>query len=212
MRPVIDLVDRVAGAERRPTSAAGTVLDVDIGGDSRRALGVPAVSRIIWTVRGIPARSELRTAVAIQPQAVEPFEGAVVFRIGMSDGRTYEEIFSRRIGPGASADTRRWTPVVVDLSRYGGWQWSVFYRPDTLTWQVIFNTNASVAGQRAEIVAWWGEPAIYAPAGRDGTRAVDGLASPAVARSFDFSAAGAHTSDIAPLLTGRMCGSGGRMA
>ncbi len=44
------------------------------------------------------------------------------------------------------------------------------------------------------------------------TRSVDGLASSAVARSLTFPPPPRTLVDIAPLLTGRMCGSGGRMA
>jgi hypothetical protein len=53
--------------------------------------------------------------------------------------------------------------VTVDLSGYGGWQWSLFYRPWTTTWRLIFSTDVSPPGA-APNPAWdwavWAEPAI----------------------------------------------------
>ena len=68
-----------------------------------------------------------------------------LFRIGISDERSYEgaRVGGRpRIGAGLE-------PVAIDLSKYSGFKWSLFYRPREKTWKVIFNTTIQGLGVRS---------------------------------------------------------------
>jgi hypothetical protein len=79
----------------------------------------------------------------------------VVFRIGVSDGRTYYELLTRHVNPYDAPDDRRWIPVTVDLRPFAG-----------KAVDIIFNTDPSPPGVPADgrnDLALWGEPTV-APA------------------------------------------------
>ena len=57
--------------------------------------------------------------------------------MGLSDHRHYEQPFALDV----PAATNAWTPIRVDLGPYSGRQWSVFYRPATITWDLILNAD-----------------------------------------------------------------------
>ena len=77
------------------------------------------------------------------------------FRIGISDRRTYETLATRIVRAADCAHGS--TGMTIDLSRYAGWQWSLFYRPDERRWDLIFG----VTGTSGEIDgAMWGMPRI----------------------------------------------------
>ncbi len=150
----VDLIAQFDTAERRPDPKMFQVGDVDLNGESRKAIAVaPALgTRIIWRVR-IPDDGWLRVAVGIKPEAWEQEGDGVLFRVGVSDGRTYEPLFSQHVAPFANKGDRKWIPVMVDLSAYAGEEM-----------QVIFNTNSSEPGkgddQRGDL-ALWGSPEIF---------------------------------------------------
>jgi hypothetical protein len=154
----ISLVDTFATAEKRPDTGANAIAvrEVAIGGSARRTIVAPPVSRIVWPI-AIPRNAELRVGLAVESAASRP-SGTVVFRIGVADDRTYEQLFQRRVE--ASASTA-WIEAVVDLGAYAGFQWSLFYWPDGRNWSVIFNTNRPPrAGDGGSLRALWGEPAV----------------------------------------------------
>lgn len=75
----------------------------------------------------------------------------------MSDARIYEQLESVTIAsPGA------WTDLVVDLSAYAGWKWSLFYHPNSIAWHVAFSTDA-VGGRAGR--ALWATPEILTDLG-----------------------------------------------
>jgi hypothetical protein len=157
----VDLVAAFPTAERRPAGASFDVADTTIGGESHRTIAPPAISRVTWQLH-IPARAVLKTAIALKPEAwTEPGNG-VLFRIGVAEGRTYEDLFIRLVDPFHVVEDRRWIPVTVDLSPYGGFKWSLFYHPSRLTWRVIFNTNSGPPGtdDRTGDLPVWAEPII----------------------------------------------------
>lgn len=133
----IDLLQLLPSAERR---AAGRVDDairigaVATGNGEDAALFLRAPARVTWTLR-IPARAALTATARI----VEG-QGATL-RVGFSDNRSYDGIYKLELTAGAA-----WQPVTVDLRRYGGWQWSLFYRPWEITWHVILNADATPGG------------------------------------------------------------------
>jgi hypothetical protein len=38
--------------------------------------------------------------------------------------------------------TPTWREIRADLSAYAGWKWSLFYRPDRITWRVVLAADA----------------------------------------------------------------------
>ena len=160
--PATDLVAGLDAAERRPAAAAFTVVDMDISGQSLRAIVPPPIGRITWQT-GLPGRAVLKTSLALHPDAWTQEGNGVLFRIGIAEGRTYEELLTRLVDPYHVVEDRRWIPITIDLSAYSGFKWSLFYQPSRLTWRIIFNTNAGPPGtgdQRGDLPLW-GEPAIY---------------------------------------------------
>ncbi len=134
----VDLVVLFDEAEKRsamPAAEAFAVVDEAIEGDTRRAIYAHPPSRIIWKLL-IPRDAWLRTALGIRREAWEQEGDGVLFRVGVSDGRTYEELLSQHLNPVANPGDRRWVPVNIDLSAYSG----EFV-------ELIFNTNTSPPGQ-----------------------------------------------------------------
>jgi hypothetical protein len=149
----IDLLARYDTAEKRPNPSLFQVGDVDLNGETRKAIAVAPASgtRLIWKVR-IPDDGWLRVAVGLKPEAWDKEGDGVLFRVGVSDGRSYEPLFSQLVAPFANKGDRHWIPVMVDLSAYAGEEM-----------EVIFNTNSSQPGkgddQRNDL-AVWGAPEI----------------------------------------------------
>lgn len=150
---VLDLVGDFQRAEKRPSATAFQVAEHTLASVRHATIDGSTPSRIIYTTR-FPAHGVLRTDVAVLP-ASQSGGGAVRFRIGISDRRLYEPLAERIV---TVADTARagWTHLAVDLSRYGGWQWSLFYRPGRHAWQLILNAD-QIEGQTR---ALWGAPAV----------------------------------------------------
>lgn len=157
------LFDRFAEAERRPPDPAAFSREtVVIGGVSRRVIFAHPPTRLTYTLR-LPARARLTTAIAIKPEAWSGSGDGAVFRIGIADARRYDALFARQLAPRTAPADRAWIPVTVDLSGYGGWQWSLFYRPWETTWRLVFSTDISLPGAPPD-PSWdwavWAEPAI----------------------------------------------------
>lgn len=119
---------------------------------------MPVPSRITWRLP-LPRHGVLRMAVARDDSrgAAAP---PVRFRLGVSDHRIYEGLASVTLGGGA----RGWVDLHADLSAYAGRKWSLFYRPDGITWHVVLAADAVHAGEQP--LALWGAPEIVAPADR----------------------------------------------
>jgi hypothetical protein len=150
----IDLLTEISRAERRavkPVEEAVRVDFVDGDGGSRPSLLMEAPARVIFPVR-MPERARfLSAARLLSPRTAT---SAVTIRLGLANDRGYYELVRIKIGsvmtPGDG-----WTPVDVDLSRYSGWQWSLFYRPARLVWRLILNADATPGGTVA-----WARPMI----------------------------------------------------
>ena len=145
----IDLLKASDRAEKRPAGGRFEVVERTCGGGRIAGLGVPAPSRIIYRLN-FPLRARLVTV----PSLDGPADASAEFRIGISDGRTYETLLTRTITGGTCAPE---FPIAIDLSAYAGWQWSLFYRPDERTWELIL--GVSVTGGAAA-GATWGVPRI----------------------------------------------------
>ena len=142
----------VDGAELRPSRDAVQATTATLDGVSRRVLAATGVARMTWTLR-IPPHASFRTWIGVLPVSGPPT--TALFRIGVADDRVYEELLMRRVNPVEEAGDRSWMPIDVDLRRYGGFQWSLFYRPGDHAWKVILNVSTTGPG-----MAVWAEPTI----------------------------------------------------
>jgi hypothetical protein len=148
--PVIDLLREMDRAEKRPPNGFEVVAHA--AGDRVRAAIVVAVpSRLTIPLR-VPHRGALRASVALH--SADP-AAAVRFRVGVSDDRIYEAL-GQTVVTGAE---RGWVDLRADLSAYAGFKWSLFYRPDRVTWRLVLATDP-VAGAPTRGV--WGAPEIVA--------------------------------------------------
>jgi len=156
------LFDRFPQAEQRAGGhTAFAREDIVIGGERRRVIYAHAPTRLTFAL-SLPARARLSTAIALKPEAWQGGGDGVVFRIGIADERRYDPLFVRHVNPFANPDDRRFIPVMVDLSSYGGWQWSLFYRPWTTTWRIVLATDAGPPGSGNTAWDWavWADPMI----------------------------------------------------
>ena len=115
----------------------------------RHCVRLPAPGRLTWTLP-LPHRGALHTEVAA-------IDGPVGFRVGIGDGRTYEVLATVPLLPSDG-----WKSLVVDLSAYAGWKWSLFYHPDRMRWRIILSTDA-VHGRTG--IGLWSAPIITTRAG-----------------------------------------------
>jgi hypothetical protein len=139
----VDLLASLNRAEKRPSGETITTTIATLDGPPEAAVDVPAMSRIVWSVR-MPDHAVLRTAVGASPQMAAAIGGRAVFRIGISDERTYDELSTTEVSLGSA---QAWRRVAIDLSKYSGFKWSLFYRPREKTWNVIFNTRIKGLGR-----------------------------------------------------------------
>jgi hypothetical protein len=130
----VDLLFHFKDAVHRPDPAPFEIREHTAGGRARPSLVVPPVSRVIWRVP-IPERARLVLHAAV-PADTGP--ATAVFRVGISDGRQYETLAQRSV---TSAETAAaWVEMAADLSMYAGRKFSIFYRPDSIRWQLIVGT------------------------------------------------------------------------
>ena len=158
----LSLFDRFAQAEQRAAAPGAFAREnILLDGHLRRVIYAHAPTRLTWAMK-LPARARLTTAVALRPEAWAGDGDGVVFRIGIADDRRFDALFQRHVNPHGDIDDRRAIPVSVDLSPYGGWQWSIFYRPWTTTWHIVLATDAGLPGSGNTAWDWavWVEPTI----------------------------------------------------
>jgi hypothetical protein len=154
----IDLLEALRGADIRPTDRpadAVHVIDAAVGGQVKRSLSAAVPTRVIYTLR-IPPHAIFSTSLSADASAPHATGAGVVFRLGISDGRVYEPLLDQSI---PAREEASWTPVRLDLSRYAGWQWSLFYHPSNIVWQLVLNTYPSGAGAE-HLRGLWATPAI----------------------------------------------------
>jgi hypothetical protein len=149
---LVDLFDQAVKRSTLPDEEAFAVTDEVLAGESKRAIFAHPPSRITWQVT-VPRDAWLRTSLGIKPEAWDGGGDGVLFRIGISDGRSYDELLFQHVHPQGSKGDRRWMPVTIDLSPYA--------REEV---ELIFNTNTSLPGEGDDSegdLALWGEPQIF---------------------------------------------------
>ncbi len=145
----VDLIAAFATAEKRPATGTFEVIEADLNGDKKRAIYTVPTSRIIWRMK-IPDDAWLRLSLATKPESWDKEGNGVLFRIGVSDGRAFDDLIIQHVDPYNNKGDRRWIPVNVDLSAYAGEQV-----------EVILNTNTSPKGvpdDPRNDMALWGAP------------------------------------------------------
>jgi hypothetical protein len=150
---VIDLIAELPAAEKRSNQEAGpegiVVEQVSIDGSTRPSILARPFTRIIYTVT-VPPSAWLETSFALKPEVWDqPGDGAQ-FRVGISEGATYDELLRQYVNP--KRGDRRWFTARLDLSAYEG-----------RTVKVILNTDPGPpgSGDRTNDEAVWAGPRIY---------------------------------------------------
>jgi len=159
--PITNLLDTLDQAERRPLGATFDLATVTLSGETHRAVATPGGSRITWELH-LPDRAVLQVLVALKEEAWTIEGDGVLFRVGIAEGRTHEDLLTRVVNPYGQPDDRKWIPLTVDLGAYSGFKWSLFYHPRGLLWRIVLNTNAGLPGStdsRGDMPLW-AEPRI----------------------------------------------------
>jgi len=152
----IDLISLLPEAQTvshwtEPGDAPFTVKNVSLAGESHKAVFAPAFSRIRWKVQ-VPRRGTLEVYYGLREDGWAGDGNGVVFSIGVSDGRTFEEFVREAVNPKDNDRDRRWLSATIDLAAYEG--------------QVVelnFNTYSGPRRDdpdRRNDVALWGDPRI----------------------------------------------------
>jgi hypothetical protein len=152
----IDLLAQLPDAQkssdwREPGDAPFTVADVTLAGQPHKAVFAPAFSRIRWKVE-VPRRGTLEIYYGVREDAWTADGNGVQFRIGVSDGRTYEEYLKEVVNPKDRERDRRWLSASIDLSAYEG-----------QLVEINLNTDAGPPRDdrdRRHDFGLWGEPRI----------------------------------------------------
>jgi hypothetical protein len=148
----VDLLAKVGEAERRsnvddPKQFGAESVTID--GTTKKAILVRPHSRLTYTV-AVPPDAWLDVAFALKPETWDlPGDGAQ-FRVGVSDGRNYEELLRQYVNP--KRGDRKWFSVRLDLSAYEDRQV-----------RLVFNTDPGPPGDGdvTNDLAVWAEPRVY---------------------------------------------------
>lgn len=154
----IDLVALLPEAQKvshwtEAGDAPFTVKPVSLAGESHTAVFAPAFSRIRWKVQ-VPRRGTLEVYYGLREDAWTGEGNGVVFSVGVSDGRTFEEYLREIVNPKAHDRDRRWLSATIDLTAYEG-----------QLVELNFNTYSGPprdGTDRRNDFALWGAPRIIA--------------------------------------------------
>ena len=145
----VDLLALFDQAQKR--GGAFEVVDATLAGDTKKSIAAPANGRITFHVR-VPDDGWLKVSLGTKPEAWDKEGNGTHFYAGVSDGRTFEQLFTQTVNPFKNPSERRWIPVTVDLSAYAGEEMDV-----------ILNTVASGPGSPPDDrndLPLWGAPEI----------------------------------------------------
>ncbi|MCX6542846.1 MAG: hypothetical protein NTV05_00340 [Acidobacteria bacterium] len=120
----IDLLAQMGDAQKisrwtQTTETLFGVKDVTIAGTTHRAIFAPPPSRLKFKVE-VPRRGVLEVFYALREDAWNVDGDGAQFRIGVSNGPTYEQYLSEAISPKTRDRDRKWLPATIDLSAYEG--------------------------------------------------------------------------------------------
>ena len=124
-----DLARRVDAASlRRPNPGVFSARDVLINGVSMPAIAASGASRIAWDIT-LPKGAWVEAYVGLPEPGLAP-GGDVLFRIGTSTGKLFEDLVQQVVQPATAPGASEWTFVAADLSHLSG-----------RTISLIFNTG-----------------------------------------------------------------------
>jgi hypothetical protein len=147
----VDLLAQFDQATKKPNAAAFQIVDATLAGETKKAIFAPPNGRIIFHVR-IPDDGWLRLSLGMKPESWDKEGNGVYFNAGVSDGKSFEQLFTQTVNPFKNAAERRWIPVSVDLAAYAGEEVDV-----------ILNTVSSGPGlppDERNDLPLWGAPII----------------------------------------------------
>jgi hypothetical protein len=156
--PAVDLISLLPEAQKvshwnEPGDAPFTVKEVVLAGERHNAVFAPAFSRIRWKVQ-VPRRGTLEVYYGLREDAWTGEGNGVVFSIGVSDGRTFEEYLREAVNPREHDRDRRWLSATIDLTAYEGQLVELNFN--------IYNGPARDDSDRRNDFALWGAPRIVA--------------------------------------------------
>ena len=147
----VNLIEQLPQATKAPADKTFEVIDVNLGGESRKAVFAAAPTRITWKVK-VPDDAWLRVWVGMKQESWTTENEGAFFMVGLSDGKNWEPLFTQHVHPFANQGDRKWIPVYVDLSAYAGEEMDL-----------VFNTRSGVEGKSGNYVnnfPLWGEPEL----------------------------------------------------
>jgi hypothetical protein len=149
----VDLIAELPNADRRsnpePPASNFQVADVTIDGVTKKSILARPRARITYTVR-VPPDAWLDVDFAMRPDSWPlPGDGAQ-FRVGVSEGRTYDEVLREYVNPKDGG--QKWFSAHLDLSAYEGREV-----------RIILNTDPGPPNDSdaQNDFAVWGEPHLY---------------------------------------------------
>ena len=148
---VVDLVREMDRADKRPAGGFSIAMQ-QIGHVARPAIAAAVPSRLTVALP-LPRRGVFHAFVALVDGPPGARAAPVRLRVGVSDHRIYEGVTELILSPGG----RTWMDLRADLSAYAGWKWSLFYRPDRITWRVVLAADAT---EPVPATVLWGAPEI----------------------------------------------------
>ena len=116
-RIAIDLVDQLPTAKQVPGNY--DVADLELAGQTRRAIQVKDFGRLIWTV-AVPDDAWLLVSIGQNPSAWTTEGDGVMFMVGASDQIQYDDLLTLVVNPFHNPADQVWHDLVIDLSHYAG--------------------------------------------------------------------------------------------
>ena len=147
----VDLLSLFDHATKQPSASDFQVVDATLAGDTKKAIAAPPNGRITFHVR-VPDDGWLRMSLGMKPESWDKEGDGVYFFAGVSDGKSFEQLFTSTVNPFKNPSDRKWIPVSVDLAAYAGEEIDV-----------VLNTRASGPGQQPDDrndLPLWGAPVI----------------------------------------------------
>ena len=146
----VDLIQQLPAAKMASSGEPVTAAEFTINNETKRAISAKSVAgtRVTWKVT-VPDNGTLLTSLGIAEQGWTMPGDGVLFSVGVSDGKNYDELLSLMVNPFANAGDRKWNDISIDLSQYAG-----------ETVEVIFNTRSGPKDDRNGDFPVWGEPRI----------------------------------------------------
>jgi hypothetical protein len=147
----VDLIREMDRADKRPAGGFAIAMQ-QVDGVARPTIAAAVPSRLTLALP-LPRHGVFHAFVALADGPPGAMAAPVRLRVGVSDHRTYEGVTELVLAPA----TRAWIDLRADLSAYAGWKWSLFYRPDRITWRIVLAADAT---ENVPATVLWGAPEI----------------------------------------------------